>query len=60
MTGPYHFYDWDAIGRLLIRAYDCVVAPPTHLREELRGVARALRENVDVALTLYRNGTWAA
>ena len=23
-------------------------------------IARALRENVDVALTLYRNGTWAA
>ena len=31
VTGPYRFYDWDAIGRLLIRAYDCVVAPPTHL-----------------------------
>jgi 3',5'-nucleoside bisphosphate phosphatase len=23
-------------------------------------IAKALRENVDVALTLYRNGTWAA
>jgi hypothetical protein len=23
-------------------------------------IARTLRENVDVALTLYRNGSWAA
>jgi glycosyltransferase involved in cell wall biosynthesis len=30
ITGPYRFYDWDATGRLLIRAYDYVVAPPTH------------------------------
>jgi glycosyltransferase involved in cell wall biosynthesis len=30
LTGPYRFYDWDWIGRALIRAYDCVVAPPTH------------------------------
>jgi glycosyltransferase involved in cell wall biosynthesis len=31
VTGPYRFYDWDVMGRVLIRAYDYVVAPPTHL-----------------------------
>jgi glycosyltransferase involved in cell wall biosynthesis len=31
VTGPYRFYDWDWTGRTLIRAYDLVVAPPTHL-----------------------------
>jgi glycosyltransferase involved in cell wall biosynthesis len=31
VTGPYRFYDWDRTGRALIRAYDVVVAPPTHL-----------------------------
>jgi glycosyltransferase involved in cell wall biosynthesis len=30
VTGPYRFYDWDLFGRALIRAYDVVVAPPTH------------------------------
>jgi glycosyltransferase involved in cell wall biosynthesis len=30
VSGPYRFYDWDATGRALIRAYDWVVAPPTH------------------------------
>ncbi len=30
VTGPYRFYDWDLVGRTLIRAYDYVVAPPTH------------------------------
>jgi len=30
VTGPYRFYDWDPAGRALIRAYDVVVAPPTH------------------------------
>jgi glycosyltransferase involved in cell wall biosynthesis len=30
VTGPYRFYDWDWFGRALIRAYDYVVAPPTH------------------------------
>ena len=29
LSGPYRFYDWDWWGRLLIRAYDYVVAPPT-------------------------------
>lgn len=31
VTGPYRFYDWDWLGRALIRAYDLVVAPPTHV-----------------------------
>ena len=31
VTGPYRFYDWDRFGRLLIRGYDALVAPPTHL-----------------------------
>lgn len=30
VTGPYRFFDWDVLGRALIRAYDFVVAPPTH------------------------------
>jgi glycosyltransferase involved in cell wall biosynthesis len=30
VSGPYRFYDWDLTGRVLIRAYDWVVAPPTH------------------------------
>jgi glycosyltransferase involved in cell wall biosynthesis len=47
VSGPYRFYDWDWRGRVLIRLYDFIVAPPTCA-------------NVDVALTLYRNGSWAA
>jgi len=31
VTGPYRFYDWDRTGRTLIRLYDWLVAPPTHL-----------------------------
>jgi glycosyltransferase involved in cell wall biosynthesis len=31
VTGPYRFYDWDLAGRALIRAYDVLVAPPTHV-----------------------------
>jgi glycosyltransferase involved in cell wall biosynthesis len=31
VTGPYRFYDWDWFGRVLIRLYDYIVAPPTHL-----------------------------
>jgi len=30
VTGPYRFYDWDWSGRALLRAYDFLVAPPTH------------------------------
>ena len=29
-TGPYRFYDWHRRGAMLIRAYDMLVAPPTH------------------------------
>ena len=31
VTGPYRFYDWDLSGRALIRLYDVLVAPPTHV-----------------------------
>jgi glycosyltransferase involved in cell wall biosynthesis len=31
VTGPYRFYDWDWMGRWLIRLYDLLVAPPTHI-----------------------------
>jgi glycosyltransferase involved in cell wall biosynthesis len=31
LSGPYRFYDWDWWGRLLIRAYDCSVAPATQI-----------------------------
>ena len=30
VTGPYRFYDWDWSGRMLVRSYDLLVAPPTH------------------------------
>ena len=113
VTGPYRFYDWDWSGRALVRAYDLLVAPPTHtavhhlfgagailyggnFRDDLfsvtslkhypyvansdfhkpkhlyswktllrcektwEAIARTLRANVDIALTLYRNGSWAA
>jgi glycosyltransferase involved in cell wall biosynthesis len=29
LSGPYRFYDWDWLGRLLIRAYDYTLAPCT-------------------------------
>ena len=31
ITGPYRYYDWDWSGRALIRLYDYLVAPPTHM-----------------------------
>lgn len=31
LSAPYRFYDWDWLGRLLIRAYDCTLAPATQL-----------------------------
>jgi glycosyltransferase involved in cell wall biosynthesis len=31
VTGPYRYYDWDWLGRALVRGYDVLVAPPTHL-----------------------------
>ena len=43
VTGPYRFYDWDLVGRALIRAYDVLVAPPTHgLVHYLSGVGAIL------------------
>jgi glycosyltransferase involved in cell wall biosynthesis len=29
LSGPYRFYDWDWWGRVLIRTYDCTLAPAT-------------------------------
>jgi glycosyltransferase involved in cell wall biosynthesis len=31
LSGPYRFYDWDALGRVMIRAYDFTLAPATQL-----------------------------
>jgi glycosyltransferase involved in cell wall biosynthesis len=43
VTGPYRFYDWDLTGRALIRAYDLLVAPPTHaLVHHLMGLGAIL------------------
>src|SRR5262249_8224181 len=42
VTGPYRFYDWDLAGRALIRAYDLVVAPPTHAFVQMCGLGAAL------------------
>ena len=42
---PKHLYSWKTLLRCE-KSWDAI--------------ARALRSNVDVALTLYRNGAWAA
>jgi glycosyltransferase involved in cell wall biosynthesis len=43
VTGPYRFYDWDRTGRTLIRLYDYLVAPPTHvLTHHLLGIGAIL------------------
>jgi glycosyltransferase involved in cell wall biosynthesis len=43
VTGPYRFYDWDWTGRALLRAYDVIVAPPTHaLVHKLLGLGAIL------------------
>jgi glycosyltransferase involved in cell wall biosynthesis len=42
---PKHMYSWKTLVRCA-KNWDAI--------------ARTLRENVDVALTLYRNGAWAA
>src|SRR5262249_27873890 len=42
VTGPYRFYDWDLAGRALIRAYDLVVAPPTHAFVQMCGLGAVL------------------
>ena len=31
VTGPYRFYDWDIVGRTLVRMYDYSLAPLTHV-----------------------------
>ena len=31
VTGPYRFYDWDLLGRVLLRLYDYSLAPATHV-----------------------------
>ena len=31
LSGPYRYYDWDPLGRVLIRAYDFTLAPATQL-----------------------------
>lgn len=31
LSGNYRFYDWDWLGRLLLRAYDFTLGPATHL-----------------------------
>jgi glycosyltransferase involved in cell wall biosynthesis len=49
LSGPYRFYDWDWLGRTLIRAYDVTLAPLTQLV-----VYRMLR-----AGTLFYGGNFA-
>jgi glycosyltransferase involved in cell wall biosynthesis len=49
ITGPYRHYDWDWQGRLLIRLYDLLVAPPT----------QALVKYVLRAGTLFYGGNFA-
>jgi glycosyltransferase involved in cell wall biosynthesis len=31
LTGPYRYYDWDLLGRVLVRAYDFSLAPFAHV-----------------------------
>jgi glycosyltransferase involved in cell wall biosynthesis len=31
LSGPYRFYDWDFLGRALLRAYDFTLAPATQI-----------------------------
>jgi glycosyltransferase involved in cell wall biosynthesis len=43
VTGPYRFYDWDAVGRTLVRLYDLTIAPATHfLAQEVFGIGALL------------------
>jgi glycosyltransferase involved in cell wall biosynthesis len=43
VTGPYRFYDWDVVGRTLVRIYDVVVAPATHfLAQDILGIGAIL------------------
>jgi 3',5'-nucleoside bisphosphate phosphatase len=38
----------------------CIRGKPSYARRRTGPVSRALRDNVDIALTLFRNGSWAA
>jgi len=43
VTGPYRFYDWDIVGRALVRLYDLSVAPATHfLAQDVFGLGALL------------------
>jgi len=43
VTGPYRFYDWDVLGRVLVRIYDYTVAPLTHvLAQDVFGIGAVL------------------
>ena len=43
VSGCYRFYDWDRVGRMLIRLYDYTLAPATHLLvQELLGIGAVL------------------
>jgi glycosyltransferase involved in cell wall biosynthesis len=43
VTGPYRFYDWDALGRALVRMYDYSLAPLTHiLAQDVFGLGAVL------------------
>jgi GT2 family glycosyltransferase len=43
VTGPYRFYDWDLLGRALVRLYDYTLAPATHvLAQDVFGIGAVL------------------
>jgi len=43
VTGPYRFYDWDIVGRALVRLYDHSLAPVTHLlAQDVFGIGAVL------------------
>jgi glycosyltransferase involved in cell wall biosynthesis len=43
VTGPYRFYDWDVLGRVLVRIYDSSLAPLTHmLAQDVFGLGAVL------------------
>jgi glycosyltransferase involved in cell wall biosynthesis len=43
VSGPYRFYDWDVLGRVLVRMYDWSVAPLTHvLAQDVFGLGAVL------------------
>lgn len=50
LSGPYRFYDWDLLGRALVRTYDLTVAPAVQL----------LVKHVLGAGTIFYGGNFAA